>query len=457
EEILRDILTYMVSVDGNKFRTLDLRKAYTASTGRGLYVSADSKDDTIVLKKTGTVNVEGVPFSIIAPEKSATGNVVVLKGGQGYARTMPQSVEVNVGGFKANRLHFLGGIAGWGAKEPSNGEPALKVTVNYVDGQKEEIVARDGVEFADYIGRFEVPGSKFVPGLLSNSAQLRWYTKLLKRTEAIKSVVLESFANGVAPTTLAVTAELAEPGAPAPGVMAPAAAPAPAPEPKAAAAEAPQQWGQGTRVLLAGGGSSHDFARFFKAADTAILTGAGYTVQYTEDFQTAAAKLAEADVLVFSTNQGTFSNVAFRAALEQFAARGKGIVLLHAGLWYNFPSWPEFNKIYAGGGSRGHDNLSKPFEVKVVKPGHPVMKDVPATFTLTDELYYMIPDKDGSPIEVLAESTSAQNGKVFPSVFTVANEKTRIVGICLGHDARAHDLPPFQTLLKNAVRWTSGK
>ena len=338
--------------------------------------------------------------------------------------------------------------------------PALKVTVNFADGQKEEVLAHDGVEFADYIGRFEVPGSKAVPGLLQNRAQLRWYTKLLQRTGEIASITMESFANEVAPTTIAVTAELADPGAPSPGVLAPAASaakPDPAPAPKTSAAEAPGEWGQGTRVLLAGGGSSHDFKKFFNEADTAILKGAGYAVQYTEDFQTAATKLAEADVLVFSTNQATFANVAFRAALDQFAAKGKGIVLLHAGLWYNFRDWPDFNKVYAGGGSRGHDNLSKPFEVKVTKPTHPIMKDVPASFSLTDELYYMIPEPAGSPLEILAESTSSQTGKIFPSIFTVKHEKARIAGIALGHDARAHDLPAFQTILKNAVACGAGK
>ena len=454
-EVLRDILTYIVGVDGAKFRTLDLRKAYTASTDQGLYISPESKGDTIALKKTGTVRIEGIPFNVIAPEKSATGNVVVLKGGHGYARTMPQRVEVAVGGFKANRLHFLGGIAGWGSKEPVKGEPAMKVTVHYADGQQEELVATNGIEFADYIGRFDVPGSRYAPDLLRNNAQLRWYTKLLQKTGAITSIVMESFANGLAPTTLAVTAQWAEAGAPAPGAAVSGAVSTLVPEPASSAVTVPQEWGQGTRVLLAGGGSSHDFAKFFNAADTAILKGAGYAVQYTEDFAEAAKKLTEADVLVFSTNQGTFANVAFRAALEQYAAKGKGIVLLHAGLWYNFRDWPEFNKIYAGGGSKGHDNLSKPFEVKITQPAHPIMKGVAPKFTLTDELYYMIPD--GSPIEVLAEATSPHTGKVFPSIFTVQHPTARIAAITLGHDARAHDLPEFQQLLKNAVAWAARK
>ena len=35
--------------------------------------------------------------------------------------------------------------------------------------------------------------------------------------------------------------------------------------------------------------------------------------------------------------------------------------------------------------------------------------------------------------------------------------KAKIVGIALGHDARTHDLKPYQQLLINAAKWTSGK
>jgi hypothetical protein len=39
----------------------------------------------------------------------------------------------------------------------------------------------------------------------------------------------------------------------------------------------------------------------------------------------------------------------------------------------------------------------------------------------------------------------------------VKHAKARIVGLTLGHDAKAHDLPAFQTLLKNSIAWVSGK
>jgi type 1 glutamine amidotransferase len=58
---------------------------------------------------------------------------------------------------------------------------------------------------------------------------------------------------------------------------------------------------------------------------------------------------------------------------------------------------------------------------------------------------------------VIAEATSLKSGKTFPQVFVVKHPKARIVGLTLGHDARAHDLPEYQALLKNAVLWAAGK
>jgi type 1 glutamine amidotransferase len=99
--------------------------------------------------------------------------------------------------------------------------------------------------------------------------------------------------------------------------------------------------------------------------------------------------------------------------------------------------------------------------VKAVKADHPVMKDVPASFTVEDELYYV--NAEGAPegtnaIEVLAEtSNSDKYQKPHPSVWITKHPKAKIVGLALGHDARVHDLKPYQQLLINAAKWTSGK
>jgi type 1 glutamine amidotransferase len=218
----------------------------------------------------------------------------------------------------------------------------------------------------------------------------------------------------------------------------------------------PMTWGKGVKVLLVGGGSSHDFHRFFNLADVAMLKAAGHSVNYTESPEDTVRELKNVDVAVLSVNRGEWATPELRKALFDFANAGKGLVLLHAGLWYNFKDWPEYNAQLAGGGSRGHDKLGE-FKVNVVKD-HPITKGVTKSFAITDELYYMTPDEAATPIEVLAEtSNSVKFGKPHPSVFVVKHPKARIAAIALGHDVLAHDLPEFKRLLDNAVKWAAGK
>ncbi len=474
-EPLRDIIAYMQSVDGGRFRTLDLREAFTASTSTGLYASADAKGDSFTFAKTGTIKLGDLPFNIVPPEK-APRNVMLLKGGPAktYSKTMPQKVEVKVGGFKANRLHFLGGVTGWGYRGGAgDNSDVLKVTIHTTQGQREGMTFKNGVEFADYNGRIDVPGSKFAEGVLKGGHQLRTFSKQLALGAVeIDRITIESFDTGAAPTLVAITAELADANA--------------APLPTTAAAPTkpginggtlvlekagvdagfvpqftdtvPQppvtRPAKGPRVLLVGGGSSHDFVKFFGEADKAILAPHVGWVEFTQNANGVAPILDRVDVLVWSANQPI--SAATRKALMDYVNAGKGLIAYHPGTWYAWNNFPEWNKQVVGGGARGHDKLGE-YEVEIVAD-HPVTAGVTKKFRITDELYWFKPDPAGTPIEILATATAAQKQPgTYPQVFVVKHPKARIVGLTLGHDARAHDLPEFQTLLRNAVKWTAEK
>ena len=61
-------------------------------------------------------------------------------------------------------------------------------------------------------------------------------------------------------------------------------------------------------------------------------------------------------------------------------------------------------------------------------------------------------------VEVLAETSNCDKyQKPHPSVWITEHPKAKIVGLALGHDARVHDLKPYQQLIINAAKWTSGK
>ena len=452
-DTLRDILTYMVGGD-SKYRVIDLSGAFTADSRRGLFLTTENTSDTLEFKKFGIIKAGDVPFDVVSPTRSRNGrNVIVLKGGGGVARQMPQKVEIKNVNTKASRLHFLGGVGGW--MYPFGGEstrdlPAARVSVEFADGPRDEFVLKNGVEFADWNGQADVPGSKMLPGAVTHG-QVRAFTRELTHGGVIRAITLESFDNSVAPVFVAITAEngpAATKVADASGALGIAS--------DAATAKS-LEWESGTKVLLIGGGTSHDFNRFFNLADKATLKAAGYSVNYTEDAATTARELPNVDVVVLSVNKAGWDTPEVRQALFDFANAGKGIVLLHAGVWLNYPKWPEYNAQIVGGMSRGHDRLGE-FEVKVLNASHPITKGVPASFRITDELYYFTPVPGGAPIEVLAQtSTAGGTKKEHPSVWVVKHPKARIAGIALGHDAKAHDLPAFKTLLENAVRWAAGR
>ena len=491
-EPLRDILAFICGDAMKQFRILHLADAFTADSRDGVFASAKPEGGRVKLTKFGNVKVEGVPFFIQDPTKSSTGgNLIVLKGGPGkdnHSQTFPAKAEVAIN-VAAKRLQLLSGVSGWGWPAVQDEAPALKATVVYEGGEKEEFTFLNGIHFSDYIRPVEVPGSKGIEGL-ADGQEPRLLTLELTKKAVAKTLILESPAgNKTPPVIIAVTADIEGKG-PAPLSADASKRPPPPARGKAGqrvaavingkpvfdAADAPKEGGKGdgplvpaapvqweagkTRVLVIGGGSSHNFKDFFGTTDVATLKAAGFTVHYTEDRDQAAAELANADAAIISVNRKFFDTGAYRKALFDFAAAGKGIVMLHPGTWYGFSGWPELNAQIVGGGARGHDKIH-PFDVKAVKADHPVMKDVPASFTVEDELYYVNAEgtpEGTNPIEVLAEtSNSDKYQKPHPSVWITKHPKAKIVGIALGHDARTHDLKPYQQLLINAAKWTSGK
>jgi putative membrane-bound dehydrogenase-like protein len=493
-EALRDLLTFMCGDDSRQFRILPLTDAFTADSRDGVFAGRRPDQGRVKLAKFGNLTVEGIPFFVQDPERGLPANLVVLKGGPSqdmHSQGFPQRVEVPVN-VRAKRLHLLSGISGWGYPAIQEEAPALRVVALYEDGQREVFQLVNGKHFSDYIRKVEVPGSLYVEGL-TEGQQMRLLTLELTHPVAVKTLVLESpVGNKTVPVIAAITADIEgklghEPVKGTSGAAAAAGAKgkgkgkgkgkAVAPVVTGPSEEQPKTggpndapmppvkpvvWEPGkTRVLVISGGSSHDFATYFGTTDVDTLREAGFSVHYTEDRDQAAAELAGADAAVISVNRKFFDTTAYRKALMDFAAAGKGIVMLHPGTWYGYQNWPELNAQIVGGGARGHDKIH-PFEVRKVAD-HPVMEGVPDSFTIEDELYYMNAEPENIPpgtavIEVLAEtSPSDKYQKPHPAVWITKHPSARIVCITPGHDARTHEHEAFKRLLSNAAKWAAGK
>ncbi|MEK0445370.1 MAG: hypothetical protein RLZZ399_691 [Verrucomicrobiota bacterium] len=453
-EALADILAYLREGSG-KFRSLNLTAAFTTDTRAGLYASREKVSETLQPTKYGVVQVEGVPFVLPDPATTPSGgNVIVLKadGSGAYASSLPQSVVVPVG-FAAANLRFLGGVAGV-VSGGKSGRPAMRVTLEYADGKKQQEDFAFGEVFAEASSAEEVPRSTRVNGLVKQN-HVRTFTLPVRERSVIKQVVLESLLNGLAPTTFAITAETdVSTGKEAPAQGSHAGAPNNPPAFLPPSGETlPEKAEAGVlRVLLVGGGSSHDFERFFRQADGATLRESGCCVTaYTANAPEAVALMPRADVLVLSANHPSFGKREFQDALQAFADAGKGVVVVHAGTWYNWRTASDYQRRFVGGGAKGHGKGV--FQVIAKVPEHPVMEGVPAEFAILDE-HYRVELDPGVAVRVLAmTSVETATQKAFPSVWVVEDAKARIVCTGLGHGAEAHENAAYRRLLQNAVRW----
>jgi uncharacterized protein len=210
EKNLNDIIGYIIEKGPKGYRTVDLGPAFTADSRKGLF-SEQSDKPSLEFKKFGLLTIDSVPFTVINPTAIADGkNLVVLKGGAGLAKSLPQRVEIPMTG-NAARIHVLGGIAGAGFPNSGAGtnDPLVRAQIIYADNETEEFVFRNGYEFADYVKRIDVPGSRYVPDLIADG-QLRLFSFKPKRTNEIAKIILESFDRPAAPTFVAMTAQLTE-------------------------------------------------------------------------------------------------------------------------------------------------------------------------------------------------------------------------------------------------------
>jgi type 1 glutamine amidotransferase len=212
------------------------------------------------------------------------------------------------------------------------------------------------------------------------------------------------------------------------------------------------------RVLVAGAGSSHNFPKFFLGTDGQVAKAAGYDVAATPNLKETLELLPQADLFLFSGNHSQFGTPEFQKSIRDFVGAGKGVVLLHAATWYNWPLETKYNDEFVCGGARGHGHSEFPFTV--TKPAHPVMAGVPATFKIRDESYNVeLTRPEGAEVLGTIPRQNPKEGQstILPSVWVVQHPKARIVCVALGHDEHSHDHLAYQKLLLNALTWVSQK
>jgi putative heme-binding domain-containing protein len=150
--------------------------------------------------------VHGVPFTLIDPQEGAVRNMLMFPPADSFfARGMAREVKLPCG-LPARRLHLLSGVSMGGYPDHAEQTTALIVRLHYEDGHTEDHELKNGVHFADFREREEVPESKFA--FDAGRRQMRYLAIEPQRRSMITDVEFIKADDPTTPIVLAVTAEL---------------------------------------------------------------------------------------------------------------------------------------------------------------------------------------------------------------------------------------------------------
>ena len=196
-----------------------------------------------------------------------------------------------------------------------------------------------------------------------------------------------------------------------------------------------------------------------------------FTVDYIEDTKPIdAAYLSHYQVFVQLNyppyNWTPQAAAAFTDAIEKGTIGWVGFH--HAtllGEFDGFPMWPWFSEFM--GGIRFSSYIPKfaTATVNVEAATHPVMKGVPASFTIENEEWYQWNRSPRPNVHVLANVdedsytpyTKVKMGGDHPVIWSNDHMKARNVYIFMGHHPELFQNPAFTTIFHNSLLWAAGR
>jgi uncharacterized protein len=203
-EGVADLLAFLTK--RGKYLPIDLRSVATVVTTRGMFFSPDSTIERLVFPDWSPKTFQGVPFALVDPQGESVPNAIMLYGPSGETPPkMPKSVTFPVNA-PAKAIHFLSGISGWGATGPDSPQTtSMTVRIHYADGKTENHPLKNGIHFADYIRRIDVPGSQLA--FRVRGQQVRYLAINPQRPDPIARIELIKGPDDTAPIVMAVTIE----------------------------------------------------------------------------------------------------------------------------------------------------------------------------------------------------------------------------------------------------------
>jgi len=202
-EELSSLLQFLT--DKGRFMPVSLDRYATAISTKGLFDVGDDGPDRMVFGDWAPKIFKDVPFILTDPRGKTVPNIILLNGPNGtLPPTMPKSVVLPCNS-EAKAIHLLSGVGGWSFPYDASKTVSMIVRLHYKDGTTEDIELRNGVQFADYIRRVDVPESEFAYAL--GGQQIRRIIVTPKKHDVIETIELVKGPDRTAPIVMAVTIE----------------------------------------------------------------------------------------------------------------------------------------------------------------------------------------------------------------------------------------------------------
>jgi putative membrane-bound dehydrogenase-like protein len=202
-QALTDLLAFLTA--RGKYMPLDLRKAATVVTTKGMFSETGPNAGRLILPDWGPKVVDGVPFALVDPQGDRVPNALLLNGPRGeIPKRMPRSVALPVNA-PAKAIHLLSGVALLGFPVGRSGSVSMIVRITYADGTTEDHELQNGVHFADVNGEQDVPGSK--PAFKLGGQQVRYLAVLPRKKDVIATIEFVKGTDQTAPIVLSATVE----------------------------------------------------------------------------------------------------------------------------------------------------------------------------------------------------------------------------------------------------------
>ncbi|TWT66443.1 PVC-type heme-binding CxxCH protein [Allorhodopirellula solitaria] len=208
ESELSDLLEFLTDTGG--YVPIPLDEFSTAISTKGLFSNSDRGPDRMVFENWGPKVFQGVPFLLTDPQNQTVPNLILLHGPNGpLPPKMPRSVSIPLGS-PATAIHLLSGVGGWSFPFSTEQTVSMIVRLHYAGGETEDHELKNGIHFADYIRRVDVPGSEFAFAL--GQQQIRYLSVSPQRDAPIERLEFVKGDDISAPMIMAVTVEQARGG-----------------------------------------------------------------------------------------------------------------------------------------------------------------------------------------------------------------------------------------------------